>query len=245
MNTQRTDDRNGEPCFPEVKDHPLEVVAPAGARVVKALATWVPSMKSKTLISMLVRVWLASLGCVSFASVSADDAFRDGGFEHSTSNGSFPDSGEWQRAWLGEAGAVCTTTAARSGRNGLWVYTGNGGADSWSGTYQALRATAGNVFRASAWIRTPSGQPWVNGSKAALRVCFLDASGLELLRISAQPLEMASTDWQRHDVVTPPAPRGTTQVQLVCYLEKPDGQIGLSVANFDDCYLGPLEPQGE
>src|ERR1039457_6018708 len=45
---------------------------------------------------------------------------RDGDFESSTPNGTFPDSGAWKPSWLGEAGAVCTTTAARTG-NGLWA----------------------------------------------------------------------------------------------------------------------------
>lgn len=163
--------------------------------------------------------------------------FRDGGFESDSPNGTPPDGGAWKTAWLGEAGGVVTLTAARSGNGGLWAYTGQGTGDRWSGIYQELPAKPGLVYRAAGWVRTPANEPWVPGSKAMVQVRFLDASGTDLVRVSAEPLTKPGTEWQRQALVTCPAPEGTTRVRLVCYLEKPADQTGLSVANFDDLYL--------
>ena len=96
----------------------------------------------------------------------------DPGFELSTYDGTFPDSicspshpndpdpGCWHPCTSGgQAGAVCTTTAAHSGYNGLWEYTGNGTPGWWSGPYQEFEANPGEVYCAHAWIRsaTPPG----------------------------------------------------------------------------------------
>lgn len=169
---------------------------------------------------------------------SSPAGFRDGGFEACAPNGTPPDSGAWKFEWLGEAGGVVTTTASRSGKAGLWAFTGRAAAHRWSAIGQEIRASAGAVYQAAGWVRTPADEPWVPGSKAMIQVRFLDASGSELVRISAEPLTGRGTEWQRQALVTCPAPEGTTRVRLVCYLEKPLDESGLSVANFDDLYLG-------
>jgi hypothetical protein len=184
--------------------------------------------------------WLLCVpGALKAGISSGKGEFGDGNFESSTANGIFPDSGFWKPAWLGEAGAVCTLSAGRTG-HGLWVYTGQAPTDTWSGTYQEVPASAGRVFRAVAWIRTPDGEPWVEGSVVQLQVRFLDAAGRVLVQISSEPLSTKATEWQRHALVTSPAPKGASLVQFVCRLGKPVGKGGQSVANFDDCWLGEV-----
>src|SRR4030067_3783761 len=92
--------------------------------------------------------WLGLLMMLANASICyAVNLVNDSGFELSTSNGTFPNSGYWQTSWAPTtAGAACTTTAAHSGTNGLWEYTGNDSGAYWSGPYQEFSAQAGNVF---------------------------------------------------------------------------------------------------
>ena len=83
----------------------------------------------------------------------------DSGFEDSTANGTFPTSGCWKSSSAGGgAYAVVTTTAAYNGNNGLWIYTGTETWAYWSRPYQEFDASAGQVYTAKAWIRTPSGE---------------------------------------------------------------------------------------
>jgi hypothetical protein len=161
---------------------------------------------------------------------------RDGDFESSTPNGSFPDSGAWKPSWLGEAGAVCTTTAGRAGA-GLWAYTGTAAADIWSEIYQELSAKSGEIYSASVFVRTPEGGAWVAGSKAGLEVRFLDIVGRVLSIVAAQPLTTPATEWSHQNIVTPPAPSGTVKVRLVLLVAKPQDVGGQSIANFDDASL--------
>jgi hypothetical protein len=173
--------------------------------------------------------------------VRAAERLGDGGLEASTPNGTFPSSGFWLPASAGAgASAICTTTAGKSGAtstNGLWTFTGDLGSEWWSGPYQQTSASSGTVFTASAWIRAPVGQPWVAGSKALLRVDFLNAASNVLASHESAPLTTPNTDWALFQVTTLPAPVGTVRAAYNCYVAKPNGTPGVSVANFDDCSL--------
>ena len=176
------------------------------------------------------------------AAAIAVERLGDGGLEGSTPNGTFPDSGFWLPASAGPgASAICTTTAGRSGNatttNGLWVFTGDLGGEWWTGPYQQFSASSGAVFTASAWIRTPVGQPWVANSRALIRVDFTDASSNVVASHQSAALTTANTDWAQFQVTTAPAPAGTVRVTYTCYVSKPNGSNGVSVANFDDCSL--------
>jgi len=162
----------------------------------------------------------------------------DANFESSTPNGTFPSSGFWQPAWLGQAGAVCTTTAGRSG-NGLWEYTGSQASDWWSGQFQQYAATPGLIYRGSAWIRTPPGEPWVTGSKAVVQVWLIRSSGNDVYESTG--VTNANTTWVQYQVQSPPAPYDALQVRFVCYLQKPV-VTGQSIANYDDCSLSAVLP---
>jgi hypothetical protein len=166
---------------------------------------------------------------------------RDPGFESSTPNGKYPDSGYWQMGWLGEAGAVCTSTAAYTGGAGLWEYTGTSGTDWWSGQYQDISANPGETFTGSAWVE--SQYTWVSGSKALVRLAFLDASHNVLATKDSPAITAASCDWQPLTGQTDSAPAGTAFIRFRLYLEKPNGLSGQSIATFDDCSLERAAPQ--
>lgn len=192
-------------------------------------------MKINTLILLVVAVC-----ALAFLALAGDTAklalLHDGDFESSTPNGTFPDSNCWKPSWLGQAGAVCTSTAARSGRSGLWAYTGIDLKDLWTATYQEFQAKPGEIYKASAWVRTPENAPWAEGSKARIEVRFLDSDGGVLSTISAESLTTPSTEWKRQNILTSPAPARTTSVRFVLLVEKPS-RPGQSVANFDDTYF--------
>lgn len=179
----------------------------------------------------------------------AVELLGDPGFELSAPNGTFPDSGSWKKAWYPlNAGQVCTSTAAHTGRSGLWEYTADSGGLSWSGIYQQVQAAAGQKATGSAWVRTPPaglGGSWSNGSKACVRLEFLDQSGAQLTIHDSDCITAADSGWAPLTVTTPAAPAGTESVIFRCYVEKPNnGAAVKSVANFDDCSLTLSEPQG-
>lgn len=156
----------------------------------------------------------------------------DEGFEESLGDGTFPTAGFWQKAWLGEAGAVTSVVAARSGANGLWAYVGEPGSSWWSGTFQELPPVPGTVYRSSVSIQTPVAERWVDGARAFLRVRFLTAAGAQ--EFDSQVIGSPNSTWSKYDLVTPPVPDDILSVQLVLRVEKPEGTIGGAVANFDD-----------
>lgn len=185
--------------------------------------------------------------CGTFQTLCAAEKLLDGGFEASTPNGTFPDSGFWSIASAGPgASAICTTTAGRTGNaattNGLWSFTGTSGNDWWSGLFQETSAYTGAVFSASAWISTPTNQSFVTGSKAFIRVDFLGATTNVLASYQSAMLTAPNTNWMFFQVTTGPAPSGTTRARYVCSVSKPSGSNGITVVNFDDCSLiDPLE----
>jgi len=80
------------------------------------------------------------------------------GFELSTPNGTFPNSGYWKIANAGSGANACCVAngvANHSGKNGLWNYTGNQSNAWWSAPYQKFSSEPGMRYNASAWIRQP------------------------------------------------------------------------------------------
>jgi hypothetical protein len=147
----------------------------------------------------------------------------------------------WSTDWTpGSAGALITTTAAHSGSHGLWEYTANTAASSFSGTYQQVAASVGQSFQAGAWVRTTpvsGGGSWVTGGAAFLRVSFIASGGSPIAAYDSTQLTTASSGWQLLTVQTPPAPAGTAYVRLITRVEKSAAASGQAVANFDDCTL--------
>lgn len=158
-----------------------------------------------------------------------------GGFQQSKPDGSFPSSGAWSPAWLMAAGAACTTTAVRSGGNGLWIYTGEETSAWWSGPYQTCSTVPGEVFTGKAWCRSLS--TWTFDSRALVQVTFLSAASATLATYESPAITQANQEWQELTVTTQPAPLYTAYVRLRLYIEKPNGTLGQSIANFDDVSL--------
>src|SRR4030095_9740501 len=180
---------------------------------------------------------------------SAQELLRDGDLESSKPDGTFPSSGFWRAASLGEGGAVCVSPG-RTGTNAFLLYTGNATNDSWSAPFQEVAAAPAQSFRGSAWIRKPADQPWLEGSRALARVLFLDAATNVLASWDSPAFAEGSALWQGFDIVTDVAPTGTALVRFACVLEKPAGAAGVSGVAFDDCSLllvspapGPVSPQ--
>lgn len=72
-------------------------------------------------VVMLLCFLLSPLAAQSAYSLE-NNLLLDPGFEASTPNGTFPDSGFWKDSHAPiEAGAVCTTTAKKDGAAGLWI----------------------------------------------------------------------------------------------------------------------------
>jgi hypothetical protein len=173
--------------------------------------------------------------------LGAGNLLCDYGFEQSEPNGTFPSSGCWLSDAIGFGGAGCTTTAARLGQNGLWQYTGISTADWSSVVYQDSPASHGKCYFASAWVRTGSASfSWVEGSKAKIKLAFLDISKNTLLEYTSAEVNTPDSDWSLLYFATNPSPRHTQYARFTLYLEKPD-EVGVTVVNFDDCILREVE----
>jgi hypothetical protein len=186
----------------------------------------------------------------------ASTLIADGGFESSTS-GLFPNSGYWAftNATSG-ASAICSTAAFRSGTKGLREQTSTNGSY-WASTYQEISGYAGDIYKAQAYVRQPSGQGWVAGSMAYVRMQFLNAWHQVLTNIvSTTKVTTAAQAWTLCSIPDTTAPYATRFVRFELVVEKPNGTTGASVADFDDGWWGqansfnanyaedPIAPEG-
>ncbi|MFH1096772.1 MAG: PKD domain-containing protein [Candidatus Desantisbacteria bacterium] len=198
--------------------------------------------------SILIIFAIATILCVLSKIVCAGQMLGDHGFELSTSNGTFPDSGYWKSAKAdSRAGACCVANgvANHTGTKGLWNYTGtdSGTLAWWSAPYQEFLSTSGNIYNASAWIKQPDRNPyspfthgWVTGSEAFVVLEFLNASRTPIGSVSSN-LRITSDNqsWTQSSINNAIAPAKTAYVRFACRIQKPNGSSGVSVACFDDC----------
>lgn len=188
------------------------------------------------ILPILLNVFFVSLFTTTVK--GAGQLLCDSGFEDSTATGNFPDSGCWKPASAGGgAYAAVTTTSKYNGKNGLWIYTGKETWAYWSRPYQQFSASPGQIYYGSSWIRTPSGESWVDGSSASIKIEFLNKSDSILAAKNSGGVNKANSDWSQYTVTTDTAPTGTNRVRFICNTEKPNGVSGISVANFDDTYF--------
>ena len=162
----------------------------------------------------------------------------DGGFE-SHGLGTFPTGGYWQAATPGGgAGSVVNPESAYTGVHGLWSYTGSETWSYWRSAYQEFFASEGDNFRCSVYVRQPTGEwgTWVAGSRAFLRMNFLDASYQSLWMVdSAVKVTAEDQGWTLCQITNiPAAPRNTKYMRIELVVDKPAGASGVSVACFDD-----------
>ncbi len=174
----------------------------------------------------------------------AAELLQNPGFEEGSGHGQPPRPPWFLDYDPGTAGAVTTSTAAHSGTFGLWAYTYDGSASSYSSTYQDIPAQPGRSYQGKAFIRTaPIGGEggWVTGSLARIRITFMSDGGVPLASYDSESLITPSEPWQEKVVATEPAPEGTAWTRICLQVEKPAGPSGQSVANFDDCSLDEVE----
>jgi hypothetical protein len=198
-------------------------------------------LKKALVFSAGIAVFQLGLCLAASLPAGTGNLLSDNGFELSEPNGGFPDSGFWKGDFAGYSGAGCTTTSNRSASHGLWQYTGLAG-DYWSSAvYQDIPAWPGRIYFASAWVRTAfAGSSWAPGSRAFIKVVFLDASKTTLEQYSSTDVDTDASDWMLLYFATHPAPTHTRFVRFALCLEKPQ-LVGQTIANFDDCILRQIE----
>jgi hypothetical protein len=176
---------------------------------------------------------LVALICTSF-NVAGQNLLENGDFENSIPNGTFPASA-WRPSWYPEqAGSVTTTTAARSGKCGLWMYTAfDGNSNSFSKPNQDVNCTPLVNYRAEVYLRTPKNQSWGSHSYAYLKIEFKNSSGFIIKSACSDSLKTGNTDWKLY-TVSLTAPKGAVKIRFAVNLESRDVQ---SICNVDDCSL--------
>lgn len=181
-------------------------------------------------------VWLALLLSATVFS-SAQELLKDPDFELDRGDGTPPTSGFWHLAYLGQAGSIVVANSGVTS-NGFFLYTGASTNDFWTAPYQDVAASPGQVFKGSAFIRTPGGETqWVAGSSARVHLAFLDDNTNVINSFESSALTNPSSLWQQFQLTTEAAPPATAFVRYMCLVEKPRGETGLSIAVFDDCSL--------
>lgn len=172
--------------------------------------------------------------------LAAGNLLCDSGFEQSEPNWGFPDSGCWLKNAVFDDVAGCTMESARSGSNGLLLYTGFA-IDQWqSQIYQDKPASAGKRYFASAWVNTSADVSWVDGSKVKVKLAFLDINKNLLIEYASDEVNTPGSGWSLLYFAANPAPRFTRYMRFTLSLEKPESG-GLAIASFDDCTLREIE----
>jgi parallel beta-helix repeat protein len=172
--------------------------------------------------------------------ISAQNLLNDDGFEESDPYGIPPNSGYWSvENYPTQSGAIVTTTAPRSGSNGLWTYTASTTVNGWASARQELSAQPGDIYYAEGYIRHASGNGWATGSTAFVRVQFVNTNWWNVLATyDSNKMTTANPSWAKYSLTTGSAPTGTTKVIVRTYVQKPTTTtLQQSVVNFDDLYL--------
>ncbi len=163
-------------------------------------------------------------------------ALCDPGFEESTPDGTQPDSGCWTVEWFEAGDAIVTLTAAKSGANGLWVYTGGTAEDSFVFAKQEVAITPGYEYEAQAYGRA-NPDSWPDSGRGFMEMMFLDSAGSSLGSFQSSPILENDVSWQLLSVSRQPAPSSATTVRIALYVEKSVGENGVAVVNFDEVRL--------
>ena len=180
-------------------------------------------MKTKFISGLIILVFACS-------NAIPQNLLKNGDFEASIPNGTFPVG--WQPSWHPtEAGSVTTSTAARTGKSGLWMFTTNG--NSFSRPYQEVNCTPLKNYKTEAYLRSPKGQSWTKGTVAFVSISFKNASGVTIQSVNSDSLKTANTDWKLYSVNLT-APKGAVKVRFTVNLESQNGQ---SICNVDNCSL--------
>ncbi|HBE42841.1 MAG TPA: hypothetical protein DDW27_16885 [Bacteroidales bacterium] len=166
-------------------------------------------------------------------SAIAQNLLINGDFEASVPDGKTPKIG-WKFDWSpDESGAVTTSTAARTGNCGLWIYTAQSGSNSFTKSFQEVPCRPSTNYRAEIYLRTPENQGWIPGSSAYITLTFKSSSGVTLYRVSSDKLNSVNNEWRLFSFNVL-APERSALVRYTIHLESKKGQ---SVCNADNCSL--------
>lgn len=180
-------------------------------------------------------IYLLVILTVSVLQVKSQNMLRDGDFESSKPLGNWPSSGAWKQSWYPyDAGAVTTTTAAKNGVSGLWIYTST--LNSFCRPHQETVCVPLTKYKAEAWLRSPWNQSWTQGTEAYIRISFLSKTGRILQSVSSDTLLTGNTGWEKYSVIAT-APENAAKVRFEITLESLNGQ---SIVNVDNCFLSDL-----
>lgn len=160
---------------------------------------------------------------------------NDANFESSIPNGTWPSSGVWDKSWYPfKAGAVTTSTAALKGKCGLWIYTSYG--NSFSKPSQEVKCKPNQKYKATAWLQSPWNQNWTEGTKAYIRLTFLDTYRRKIISATSDMLQAENSGWKQYEIVLA-APQNTKWARYEIVLESLQGQ---SICTADNCFLTEL-----
>ena len=170
--------------------------------------------------------------CILSENVQDQNILKDGNFESSRPDGTWPSSGAWSTSWYPEkAGARATYTAAQNGRCGLWIYTSDG--VSFCRPYQEFQCKPLAGYKAEAFLRCPYEGEWTKGSVAFISISFIDKSGNVIYTSNSDLLKTGNSLWRLYSVSLI-APQGAVKVRYSINLESSAGQ---SILNADNCSL--------
>jgi len=190
-------------------------------------------MSNLKLSVMKTRTYLL-IGLLALQGVNAlsQNLLRDGSFESSLANGTWPSSGAWRKSWYPfDAGAVVSYYASYDSRCGLWIYTSSG--NSFSRPYQELLCEPLNVYKAEAYLRCPRWEEWTSGTRAFISLSFIGKTGFVVKEVKSEVMMLPVHDWHLHSVSCR-VPEGAVKVRYMLHLESKCGQ---SILNADACRL--------
>lgn len=166
--------------------------------------------------------------------VIGQNLLNNGDFEASEPDGKPPKVG-WKFDWTPiESGVGTTTTAARTGDGGLWIYTAANGNNPYSTTYQEVSCRPSTNYRAEIYMRTaPENGRWVQGSSAYISLTFKNSSGVTINRVTSDKLTTVNDEWKLFSINVL-SPEKSATVRYSIHLVSKKGQ---SICNADNCSL--------
>ena len=176
---------------------------------------------------------LLSILLITGMSAIAQNLLINGDFEASVPDGTKPGP-PWKHDWSPiESGSKTTSTAARTGDCGLWMYTARTGANPYTTSYQEVPCRPSTNYRAEIYLRTPENEGWSAGSSAYITLTFKSSSGVTLHRVASDRLSSVNNEWRLFSINVL-SPERSELVRYTIHLTSKKGQ---SVCNADNCSL--------
>lgn len=186
-------------------------------------------MKTKILALLLI------LFVIGLQNGLGQNLLKNGDFEKSPSDGSKVANG-WLAQWTPEtAGAITTTTAARKGICGLWMYTKIGKSQAW--IYQSVDCLPNKNYKASAFLCCPKseGGTWTTGTEAYIMIDYLTKEGLKIKdqpQYSGKMLSL-NPEWREFSIQG----RSPENAAKIIFTIKITSVNGESILAADDCSI--------